>query len=50
MKPRKSVVFATFGVLTVLALVTLDGTIRLATLVFLAGYLLKTLLLTLNRD
>ncbi len=39
-----------YAVLAILAAVTLDGAIRLATWVFLAGLAVKTYLATLRRD
>jgi hypothetical protein len=48
MKPKLALALGTFLVLGVLAFVTLDGTIRIATLVFLAGFALKTYLVDLR--
>ncbi len=39
-----------FAILATLATVTLDGPIRLVTLIFLAGLAVKTYLATLRRD
>ena len=50
MKQRFYLALATYGLLALLAAVTLDGRIRLATLILLAGVALKTWLVTLRRD
>jgi len=39
-----------YGILGVLAAATLEGPLRLATLIFLAGLALKTWLVVLRRD
>ena len=44
MKPSFAFAMLAFAVLAVLALFTLDGTVRLACLIFLAGLGLKTLI------
>jgi hypothetical protein len=50
MKQRFYLALTAYGLLALLAAVTLDGRIRLATLILLAGVALKTWLVTLRRD
>ena len=44
MKPSFAFAMGTFAVLAILAALTLDGTVRLVCLIFLAGLVLKTLI------
>ena len=46
MKPRLLVALVAYGVLAALAAVTLEGKFRLAVWIFLAGLLVRTLLVT----
>ena len=50
MSQRFYLALAAYGVLAMLALVTLDGRIRLVTLILLAGLALRTWLVKLGRN
>jgi hypothetical protein len=48
MKSKFVVALAIYAVLALLAVVTLEGKIRIATLIFLGGFAIKTCLVVLN--